>query len=221
MRKMNQSKTGRRTIVLTGVAACAALMLMPDFSDAGWRRRARHGYGYQSACCCNNSNYGYGGHAAYGTSYSSGYAQTGQQYANESYAGQPIQQGPQPQQADNMNRGQQITANRPILSDSSDVPPPPGAQNRNNEQGNTQNVQQMRQRIDNLEQENARLRDQLEQARGNSDSENTATRNSTDAESRTQTNVQSDGRSDLPAPPDADADSSIDSGSEGAASNDQ
>lgn len=215
--KKSQATIRNRFIAITGITTCAVLMVLPDFSDAGWRRRARRGYshGYNANCCqpCNDwghhGGYSYQGSASYGQPYShaqSGYTQTGNHYSSEKYAGQPMQSAGQPNKA-TVNEGQQITANRPINPESNQAPPAP--QDSGDSQGRLQNPEQMRQRINNLEQENQRLREQLKEASSDSN-QNTAAQEAGNADADIQANVESEDQPDLPAPPNAPDDSSSD-----------
>ena len=195
-----------RVAALTAVAAFTTLMVAPDVADAGHRRRARRcccgtfhqGYHYGQFRRANrrfSSRYGYG------TRY--GYAYNDASWGHSGYAGSAVESAesalpsraqaeadlqsennvagqPQPNLAAKAEQGNRITVNRPITGD--DLPPAPDVDFE--AEGNTdadaqiqtRDRQSLRQRIQQLQQENNRLKQQLRDAR----QQGKATRSATD-----------------------------------------
>lgn len=220
-----------RLATLTAGVALTALMLAPEAADAGRRWRSRRcccGH-YSGNAHYGGSGYHHG--YAYNSGTWSGSQYAGQGYAN-SRSGYSYESGavtdqnrrmagdnePQPQLAQNQ-QGDRIIANRPDLESSDAVPPAPGeASNNNNQrtfdsdnstnrstdnQNESAQVREMRQRIQSLEQENKRLKQQLEDARSNNrnDSANRA-QETNDTESGVSADAEAS--TDLPKLPDAE-----------------
>lgn len=183
-------------------------------------------------------SYGQGGYAYGNSGWSNrGYADSGIRYddsrvqgridSNVPYSdnviGQSDQSRPQALPEGERMQGERTMSARPDLDQG--VPPAPqgdSASDANRDQrmqDGAQQTEQLRQRVQTLEQENARLKQQLEEARGSDKNAPAEPRNQSPQDN--QTGAEAEATSDtesapaeLPAPPEADADAEVEADAE-------